>query len=101
MYFAREFTEDGGPISYGASFASAARLCGNYAGRILKGEARRLAGPVTNEVRAGINLKTAKALGLAVRPFLPPSPLNNSMQHTQVFKVLTALAGSRGLAAHP
>src|SRR5262245_29133552 len=38
IYYARPFVEDGGLISYGADIASAFHQCGNYVGKILKGE---------------------------------------------------------------
>ena len=60
MYFAREFTDFGGLITYGTSLAGVYRKMGIYAGRILK---RREACTV-------INLKTAKALGITVPPAL-------------------------------
>jgi putative tryptophan/tyrosine transport system substrate-binding protein len=67
VYAYSEFPVAGGLMSYGTDYTEPSRLQGEYVGRILKGE-KPADLPVQQVARVDlvINLKTAKALGLAI-----------------------------------
>ena len=72
MYAAREFVEDGGLMSYGASLPDLFRRAATYVDKILK-EANPADLPVEQPTKLELvfNLKTAKDLGLVIpREFL-------------------------------
>jgi len=67
VYFFQGFVEEGGLMSYGPSDADLFRRAAGYVDRILKG-AKPSELPVEQPTKFDlyINLKTAKALGLAI-----------------------------------
>jgi putative tryptophan/tyrosine transport system substrate-binding protein len=71
VYSARSFVEDGGLMSYGADQADMFRQAAGYVDRILRGaDPADLPVQVPVKYETFLNLKTAKALDLAVPPGL-------------------------------
>jgi putative ABC transport system substrate-binding protein len=67
IYQYREFAAAGGLMSYGGSRSDGYRLVGVYTGRILKGDAPgELPFQQAARIEQFVNLKTAKALGIAI-----------------------------------
>jgi ABC-type uncharacterized transport system substrate-binding protein len=63
----KEFTQDGGLLSYGPDFPDVFRRGAGYVDRILKGaKAADLPVELPAKYELAVNLKTAKALGLAI-----------------------------------
>src|SRR6516165_3745687 len=94
VYGNRHFVTGGGLISYGPDRVDQYRRAAAYVDRILKGEK-----PADMPVQAPtkfelvINLKTAKALGIAVPPALRASELVDRMRRRE-FITLASVAGS-------
>ena len=71
VYYERAFATAGGLVSYGPDFVDQFRRSAEYVDRILKGEKPAdLPVQAPTKYELVINLKTAKALGLAVSPAL-------------------------------
>ena len=67
IHQSRDFTTDGGLMSYGGSFVESHRQAGVCTGRILRGDKPAdLPVQQVTKVKLFINLKTAKALGITV-----------------------------------
>jgi len=67
----RDFPTAGGLMSYGGDFAQSHRRAGSYAGQVLNGERpSNLPVQLVTKVELAINLKTAKALRIAIPPSL-------------------------------
>jgi putative ABC transport system substrate-binding protein len=69
VYYQSDFARDGGLLSYGVDQVDAVRRAATYVDRILRGEKPGdLPVQLSTKFEMVLNLKTAKALGLAVPP---------------------------------
>jgi putative ABC transport system substrate-binding protein len=71
VYFQKVFVVGNGLVSYGADFADQYRRAAGYVDRILKGEKPTdLPVQAPTKYELAINLKAAKALDVAIPPFV-------------------------------
>jgi putative ABC transport system substrate-binding protein len=69
VYFLSSFVRDGGLLSYGVDLVDTSRRAATYADRILRGaKPAELPVQLPTKFEMAVNLKTAKALGLAIPP---------------------------------
>ena len=69
VYHLSAFARDGGLLSYGVDTVDSYRRSASYVDRILRGaKAAELPVQLPTKFEMAVNLKTAKALGLAVPP---------------------------------
>jgi putative ABC transport system substrate-binding protein len=69
VYYQSDFVKDGGLLSYGADPVDSYRRAASYVDRILRGaKPGDLPVQLPTKFEMVVNLKTAKALGLAVPP---------------------------------
>jgi putative ABC transport system substrate-binding protein len=67
VFFVRDYVEDGGLLSYGASLTDLYRRSAGYVDKLLKGaKAADLPVEQPTKFELVVNLKTAKALGIAI-----------------------------------
>ena len=80
VYPIREFAAGGGLVCYGTNYPEARRQVGDYLGRELNGERpENLPVRQVTKLKLVINMKTAKALGLAVPPSRPNFRLSSDI----------------------